>query len=66
MEKDIHAIIDEVVEHPTLDRFLDRHPGTLKFPEDYQHMVEKVLRPERAMFIKSEQEKKSKKENPDA
>lgn len=54
-------IMDKVIETPTLDKYLDRHPSTLNYPEDYRELIEKVLRPQRAMFIKSAQEKREKK-----
>lgn len=56
--KNVHEIMDEMVKRPTLDQLLDRHPSTLKFPEDYVPHVDE-LRRQRAMFIKSEQEKKA-------
>lgn len=59
-EKDVHAIMDEVILHPTLDKFLDRHPRTLEFPKDYEALIAK-LRADRAQFIKGEIEKKAKK-----
>ena len=61
-EKTIHDHIDTIIEHPTLDRFLDRHPRTMKYPEDYKALVE-VLRRDRARFIQAESEKKVKKES---
>lgn len=60
-EKMADAIMDEVIEHVTLDKFLNRHPKTLKWPEDYVQMV-KLEREKRAMFITAQQEKKDKKE----
>ena len=60
MSEDIHAIIDQVIEEPTLDKFLDRHPRTLS-EEDFINMCRR-LRAERAQFIKADSEKKSKKE----
>ena len=60
MTKPVEEIVAETTQVPTLDPYLDRHPSTLKFPEDYMHMVD-VLRQQRAQFIQLEQEKKDKK-----
>lgn len=57
----IHEQIDKIVEHPTIDGFLDKHPRKLNFPDDYKALIE-VLRRDRARFIQSEAEKKAKKE----
>lgn len=56
---DIHAVVDEIVKHPTLDEYLDRHPSTLT-ETDYLKLINN-LRADRAMFIKGEIEKKEKK-----
>lgn len=60
-EQQAKEIMDEVIEDVTLDRFLDRNPSTLKYPEDYKDLV-KVLRADRARFIQGEKDKKEKKE----
>lgn len=60
-EPDIHAIMDNVIKYPTLDKYLDRHPRTLT-EDDYRNLI-RGLRAERAQFIKADSEKKSKKES---
>ena len=62
MTKEILDITSTSLKDLTLDTYLDRHPSTLKFPEDYQAMVVNVLRPERARFITTQEKKKEKKE----
>lgn len=62
MDKEILDITSTSLKDLTLDTYLDRHPSTLKFPEDYQAMVVNVLRPERARFITAQEKKKEKKE----
>lgn len=54
-------LIDEVSQINTLDVLLDRHPNTMKFPEDYEYMV-KVERANRARWITAQEAKKLKKE----
>ena len=58
-EKTANELMDEVVKHPTLDRFLDRHPPTLSMQDFYELVVN--LRRERAQFIQNDAEKKEKK-----
>lgn len=62
MDKEILDITSSSIKDLTLDTYLDRHPSTLKFPEDYYAMVVNVLRPERARFITAQEKKKEKKE----
>jgi hypothetical protein len=54
-------IAAEVVKDVTLDTFLDRHPSTLKFPEDYEKLVV-TLRSQRAQWVTAQEKKKAKKE----
>lgn len=63
--KNVHDIVDEIIKDPTIDKLLDRHPKTLKWPDDYMAMV-MAQRRNRAMFIQSDAEKRSKRRNPDA
>lgn len=56
----VDEIMSEVVKEPTLDRFLDRHPSTLIWPDDYLEML-KQQRADRAQFIAGDIEKREKK-----
>lgn len=59
-DKMVDQIMEEATGDVTLDTFLDRHPSTMKFPEDYVKLSE-VLRKQRAMFIDAQEKKKAKK-----
>lgn len=54
----IAALVEKITENPTLDRYLDRHPTTLKFPDDYREIV-KVARMQRALYIKGKEDRKA-------
>lgn len=54
-------MMDEVIAEPTLDRYLDRAPKLLE-PKDIRQLCI-ILRHKRELFIKAEQDKKSKKED---
>lgn len=60
-DKTANEHIDEVRKVNTLDVLLDRHPSTMKWPEDYVAMIE-VERKNRALWIKAQEDKKTKKE----
>lgn len=53
-------IMDEAIKNVTLDRFLDRHPSTLTWPDDFMAML-KIERQNRAQFIAGDIEKREKK-----
>lgn len=58
-EKTGPELMDEVVQHPTIDLYLDRHPKSLTV-EDKKRLIS-MLREERALFIKADMEKRNKK-----
>lgn len=58
-QQDVHDILEKIIEDPTIDKLMQKHPARMAWPEDYLAMVQ-AQRRMRAMFIQHDSEKKSK------